>query len=146
MYTMDLDPKVWGPYYWFFLHTVSLTYPITPNDVTKKKYYEFIQNLPLFIPNKEIANDFIKILDKYPVAPYLDSRQSFQKWIHFIHNKINQKLGVPEISFTQSIDDYYCKYKPQKILKFQQLKKKEKILFLATIIILFVIIYSVYKK
>ncbi len=143
---MDLDPQVWGPHYWFFLHTTVLTYPITPNDITKKKYYEFIQNLPLFIPNKGIGNDFIKLLDKYPVTPYLDSRQSFQKWIHFIHNKINQKLGIPEISFTQSIDDYYCKYKPQKILKIQQLKRKEKIGFLALIISLLCITYFIYKK
>ena len=146
MYTTELDPKVWGPHYWFFLHTIALTYPISPNEVSKKKYYELIQNLPLFIPNKDVGNHFSKILDKYPVTPYLDSRQSFQKWMHFIHNKINQKLGVPEISFTQSIDDYYCKYKPQKILKFQKLKKKEKILFLSIIIILLFITYSIYKK
>ena len=146
MYTMDLDPKIWGPHYWFFLHTITLTYPVTPNDVTKKKYYEFIQNLPLFIPNKDIGNNFIKMLDTYPVTPYLDSRQSFQKWMHFVHNKMNKTLGMSEISFTQSIDDYYCKYKPQKILKIQQLKKREKIIFLSITIILLCITYSIYKK
>ena len=31
-----LDPKVWGPHYWFFLHTVAMTYPHHPNSVTKK--------------------------------------------------------------------------------------------------------------
>ena len=35
-----LDPTIWGPHYWFFLHTIAMTYPIRPNDVTKKKYYE----------------------------------------------------------------------------------------------------------
>ena len=34
-----LDPSVWGPHYWFFLHTISMTYPYHPNAVTKKKYY-----------------------------------------------------------------------------------------------------------
>jgi hypothetical protein len=143
---MDLDPKVWGPHYWFFLHTVALTYPQHPNDVTKKKYYEFIQNMPLFIPNKNIGNNFSNMIDKYPVTPYLDSRQSFQKWMHFIHNKINKKVGVPELSYSKSIDDYYCQYKPKQIVHFQKLKKKEKIIFLATIMILFIIIYYIYKK
>ena len=44
------DPTIWGPHYWFFLHTISHTYPLYPNEVTKKKYYDLIQNMPLFIP------------------------------------------------------------------------------------------------
>ena len=34
---MALDPDVWGPKYWFVLHSIALTYPHTVNDVTKKK-------------------------------------------------------------------------------------------------------------
>ena len=34
--TIYLDPKIWGPHYWFFLHTVAMTYPHHPNAVTKK--------------------------------------------------------------------------------------------------------------
>ena len=85
------DPNVWGPHYWFFLDTISHTYPQMPNSVTKRKYYDLIQNLPLFIPNPDIGDIFSKILDQYPVSPYLDSRDSFIRWIHFIHNKISQK-------------------------------------------------------
>ena len=48
---MVLDSKIWGPHYWFVLLTIAISYPIHPNDVTKKKYYELIQNFPLFIPN-----------------------------------------------------------------------------------------------
>ena len=33
----DLDPKIWGPHYWFFLHTIAMSYPLRPNAVTKKK-------------------------------------------------------------------------------------------------------------
>ena len=35
---MALDPKVWGPHYWFFLHTVAMCYPHRPNTITKKKH------------------------------------------------------------------------------------------------------------
>ena len=78
---MALDPKIWGPHYWFFLHTVATTYPNTPNEVVRKKYYDFIQNLPLFLPIPEIGNEFSRLIDLYPVTPYLDSRQSFMKWL-----------------------------------------------------------------
>ena len=49
-----MNPEVWGPHFWFTLHTMSMTYPIHPNTVTKKKYYEFITNLPIFLPNSDI--------------------------------------------------------------------------------------------
>ena len=32
-----LKSKIWGPYYWFVLMTIAVSYPITPNDITKKK-------------------------------------------------------------------------------------------------------------
>ena len=30
------DPKIWGPYYWFVFHTITLNYPLNPNIVCKK--------------------------------------------------------------------------------------------------------------
>ena len=95
---LQLDPTVWCPHFWFFLHTIALSYPHHPNSVTKKKYYELIQNLPLFIPVETIGNDFNRLLDEYPVTAYLDSREAFVKWMHFIHNKINEKLEKPKIT------------------------------------------------
>jgi hypothetical protein len=89
---MNFDPDVWGPHYCFFLHTIAHSYPESPNAVTKRKYYDLIQNMPLFIPVSEIGNKFSNLLDKYPVSPYLDSRDAFIRWGHFIHNKINEKF------------------------------------------------------
>ena len=96
-YYMTLSPTVWGPHYWFFIHTIAMCYPHRPNAVTKKKYYEFVQNIPLFLPVQEIATYFGELLDQYPVSPYLDSRDAFIRWTHFIHNKINQRLEKPVI-------------------------------------------------
>ena len=58
-----------------FLYTMALSYPLNPNDVSKKKYYDFIHNLPLFMPVSDIGNTFSQFLDHYPVTPYLDSRE-----------------------------------------------------------------------
>jgi hypothetical protein len=124
-----LDPNVWGPHFWFFLHTIALTYPHRPNDVTKKKYYELIQNLPLFIPIEEIGNDFGKLLDEYPITAYLDSRDSFIRWIHFIHNKINEKLEKPKITLNDFYFNYYEEYKPKDIKFKEYYKLKEKIIY-----------------
>ena len=124
-----LDPDVWGPHFWFFLHTIAISYPKRPNDVTKKKYYEFIMNLPLFIPVENIGNDFSKLLDKYPVSSYLDSRDSLSRWFHFIHNKINEKLEKPTISVNEFYRKYYEEYKPKNIKMQDNYKWKEKVIY-----------------
>ena len=143
---MELDPNVWGPHYWFVLHTIALCYPTHPNDVTKKKYYGFIQNLPLMIPVERIGNSFSDLIDRYPVTPYLDSRESFQKWIHFIHNKVNFKLALPELSFAESIDKYLYNYKPKEFLQREKLRQKEKFIFILSMFFLIGFIFIAYKK
>ena len=146
MSSVYLDPKIWGPHYWFFLHTLSMTYPIHPNSITKKKYYEFIQNLPLFIPVEQISSEFSKLLDKYPIAPYLDNRESFIRWMHFIHNKINEKLEKPKISLNDFFIKYYNEYKPKSEKDVEFNKMKEKIVYFSLIIILSIAIYYLYDK
>jgi hypothetical protein len=121
-----LDPTIWGPHYWFFLHTLAMTYPHYPNAVTKKKYYEFVQNLPLFIPVDQISKEFSVLLDKYPIVSYLDNRESFVRWMHFIHNKINQKLEKPQINLNEFYIQYYEEYKTnsEKLGDFYKLRAK----------------------
>lgn len=143
---MELDPTVWGPHYWFVLHTIALCYPLTPNEVTKKKYYDFIQNLPLMLPVSRMGNRFSEMLDKFPVTPYLDSRESFIKWMHFIHNKYNSLLGKEELSMTEAMDKYYHHYKPKNLLVRENMKKREKILFVLIIALLISFIVYIYKK
>ena len=141
-----LDPKIWGPRYWFFLHTIAMTYPVRPNAVTKKKYYEFIQNLPLFIPVEHISGEFSKLLDKYPVAPYLDNKDSFIRWTHFIHNKINQKLEKPQVSLNDFYVKYYEEYKSQNVKLVEYYKVREKVIFCGIIVTITGAIYYLYDK
>jgi hypothetical protein len=126
---LRLDPTVWGPHFWFFLHTLALSYPQHPNAVTKKKYYELIQNLPLFIPVESIGNGFENLLDEYPVTAYLDSRESLVKWLHFIHNKINEKLEKPKITLNEFYFRYYEEYKPKDLKMKDYYRWREKIIY-----------------
>jgi hypothetical protein len=144
--TNYLDPKIWGPHYWFFLHTVAMTYPHHPNAVTKKKYYEFIQNLPLFIPVEEISKEFEKIIDAYPITPYLDNRDSFSRWVHFIHNKINEKLEKPPISLNEFFVQYYNQYKSQNEKLAEHYKLREKLVYGGILASILGFIYYLYDK
>ncbi len=143
---MALDPKIWGPHYWFFLHTLATTYPHTPNEVVRKKYYDFIQNLPLFLPIPEIGNEFSRLIDLYPVTPYLDSRKSFMKWMHYIHNKINISLELPEKTMEESMTEYYEHYKPKAVKDAEQRRRREKYIFLAFIVTIILLSVYLYNK
>ena len=144
--TIYLDPKIWGPHYWFFLHTLAMTYPHHPNAVTKKKYYEFVQNLPLFIPVEEVSKEFEKLIDVYPITPYLDNRDSFTRWMHFIHNKINEKLEKPPISLNDFFVQYYNKYKSQNEKMSEYYKLREKIVYGGILVSILGTIYYFYEK
>jgi hypothetical protein len=143
---MALDPTIWGPHYWFVLHTIALSYPLTPNTTTKKKYYDFIQNIPLFLPVPEIGNSFSTFLDKYPVTPYLDSRESFTKWMHFIHNKINIALGHPEVTMDEAMSAYYQHYKPKEVVSNEYRIRREKVAFGCFIVALLICSGFLYAK
>lgn len=135
------EPTVWGPHYWFFLMTIALSYSESPNSVTKRKYYDFILNLPIFIPNAEIGNKFSSLLDKYPVSPYLDTRESFVKWVHFIHNKVNLMIGKEEISYQTALDDYLREYLPKPIYLSEKIKVSKYYIFVTFMMLCFILIY-----
>jgi len=143
---MNFEPDVWGPHYWFFLHTIAHSYPESPNAVTKRKYYDLIQNMPLFIPVSEIGNKFSNLLDKYPVTPYLDSRESFVRWVHFIHNKVNVSIGKEEISFLKSIDIYKSYYKAKPFVLSETLNIKKHYIHTAFTLSCILVIYIMTKE
>ena len=143
---MLFEPTVWGPHYWFFLHTVAESYPENPNEVLKRKYYDLIQNMPLFIPVSEIVDKFSRLLDKYPVTPYLDNKDSFKKWMHFIHNKINVLIGKDEISYWKAEELYEKSYAPKQILLSEKFHIQQHHFFLLFTLICFFLIYIFYKE
>ena len=143
---MSLNPYVWFPHFKFILQTISVQYPNKPNEVTRKKYYEFVSNLPVFFPMTPLGKTFETMLNKYPVTPYLDNRMSFMKWSHYITNKINEKLELPQKDFYKSLEEYYNEYKPEEELKKEETEKKRKYIEIGIIVSLMIGIYIIYKQ
>ena len=143
---MTLSPKVWGPHFWFVLNTMAITYPKYPNDVTIKKYYDFLHNLPLFLPNNKIGDHFSKMLDEFPPTPYLSSRLSFMKWVHFIHNRVNSLLKKPHIDFYKSLEQYYAHYKPKELVLKEEFERRKKYIHIGITSVLIVILFYIYNK
>ena len=143
---MKLRYEIWLPHLKFTLQIMSLNYPLNPNEVTIRKYYNFIQNLPVFFPDEPMGNFMSKLLNDFPVTPYLNSRTSFMKWIHFLFNKINKKLGLKTVSFYESLEDYYQHYKPKEIINKESIKNKKKLMYSGAILFLGLISVYSYKR
>lgn len=143
--TNFFKPDVWGPHYWFFLHTIAESYPINPTSITKRKYYDLIQNMPLFIPIIEMGDKFSEFLDKYPVTPYLDNRDSFVRWVHFIHNKFNVLLGKEQISLPLALEKYREQYKPKPIYISEKINLRKHYIHAALILLFVILIYMYYE-
>jgi hypothetical protein len=144
MKTLDID--IWLPNVWFFLRTVAHTYPNEPNATTKRKYYDFIQNLPLFLPDDGFSNRFVALLDSFPVSPYLDNRDSFFVWIHIMENRVNQILGKPAKTHFEHMDSYYRYYEPKTIVIANKFHIQKKYIYTAIILGLTAFIFTQYRN
>ena len=99
----------------------------------------------MFLPDEEIGNFFSKILDKYPVSPYLANRDSFVKWMHFIHNKVNVRLGKQEISLPKALEYYRNQYKPKPVYLAEKLNIQKHYVVLFFILLILFLIYIWYE-
>ena len=135
------DAKVWGPHYWFFMMSVAMSYSDYPNDIIKRKYYDFYMNLPLFIPDKTMAKTFVSMLDMYPLTPYLSSKDSLIRWVIFIHNKVNTMIGKPNMSVDEAIQHYFNEFIPKPLYLHQELKIKRYYIHVAFILACLFAIY-----
>jgi len=118
----ELNPDVWFPHIWFFLRTMAHSYPDNPTVITKRKFYDTIQNFPIFLPHNRASNEFSYLLDVYPVSPYLGNKNDLMLWVHFMENMINKRLGKTtpnKIDYTaiQHKELYYNEFKPKILIK-----------------------------
>jgi len=143
---MAYDPEVWGPHYWFVIHSVAFGYPDHPSAVQRKISHRFVTHLPELMPDHRVGNEFSRLLDLYPVTPYLDRKEDFVKWTHFIHNKINEKLDKPLIPLTEHYRIFDEAYRPKRSKIQTILKRKSKLVLCIFIIIIALLIVYLKRK
>ena len=110
-----LMTKVWGPPGWMFLHSVTFGYPVKIDDyneshvIRREKMKDFFETLGFVFPCKYCRESYHKFIKELPIDNFLDGRKSLTKWLYKIHNKVNNKLGVPKCDIP-SFEDVYKEY------------------------------------
>lgn len=82
-----IDPRLWGPSAWTFLHYVALGYPINPTPRDVDDYRSFISSLPYIIPCQKCRLNLAAHLNTMPPDAALASgRAAFFAWTVDLHN------------------------------------------------------------
>lgn len=125
-----MEPIIWGPTLWFFIHTLSFYYPDKPSFKDKTSYYDFFHNLQNILPCPDCKANYIKHLNQYPITPYLDSKKSLVQWVVNMHNLVNKENNKPTWETSDVIDLYKKIYQDKKPFCYyfqrEQIEQEEK--------------------
>ena len=132
-----MDPRIWGPHAWFFLHSVTFAYPDHPNEIDKKNIIEFFNNLSSILPCSVCRDHYKENLIKYPVEFSANSRKDLVDWLINIHNTVNRHLGKDIKNNNEVINNFNNLYKQKYTCPLTNKKISTNIIFL---IILFGVI------
>lgn len=108
-----MNPLVWGPPFWFVMHTVSINYPLRPTYAQRRTHYDFFYNIRNILPCEMCRQHYRVLLKQYPIEPFLDSRDSLISWVILIHNQVNVRLGKSTMSMDAVMQKYNKAYTNQ---------------------------------
>lgn len=116
------QPNAWGPPLWFFLHTISLNYPILPTPDQQREYYYFFKTLGFVLPCKHCRDAYTTMTKDLDLGVFR-TRKSLTRWVYDLHNLVNTKLGKKtHIPSFNSVLRYYHGFRggqPQKHITLQ---------------------------
>ena len=85
--------SVWGPIFWFFLHTMSFNYPVNPTLENKKEYMNFILSLQHILPCKYCRDNLNANFKKLPITmDRMKNRETFSRYVYELHEVVNKML------------------------------------------------------
>jgi Erv1 / Alr family len=86
--------SIWGPPTWHMLHCISFNYPVSPSDLQKKQYMDYIQSLQHILPCGKCRKNLAKNFKRLPLEDrHMASRETFSRYIFDLHEVINEMLG-----------------------------------------------------
>ena len=70
-----MDPEIWGPHAWIFLHSITLNYPNNPTMYDKQHYKTFFTSLQNILPCDWCSRNYKLHLKKFPIDKYLNCKK-----------------------------------------------------------------------
>ena len=107
-----MDPELWGPHAWIFLHYVTFSYPDKPTWKDKQNMRDFINLLPEILPCHKCKMNCASHLKDMPLNDSaLSSRSSLVQWLVDFHNCVNKMNGKKELTLEEALEELFPKKK-----------------------------------
>lgn len=102
-----MNPTIWGPPTWIFLHTSTFSYPDTPNNEEKKQMSNLIFSLPSVLSCISCREQSKKHLAILPLTEeILSDKSKLIRWMIDFHNLVNVSTGKRKYSYKEVINIY----------------------------------------
>lgn len=100
----SIQTNVWGPILWSYFHIWSKSFPVHPTPKQKfrfaRTFLAVLDTLPCNICVDNVPSNLCKMGFAKPHTPkrlaamsFLDSRQTFTRFLFDFHNKVSEMLG-----------------------------------------------------
>lgn len=102
------DPRVWGPAFWFSLHTSAINYPVNPSPIFRERMKGRILAIPYEIPCpacKPHASAFIE-QNKGRLDEIVSSREKLFNFYVDFHNKVNERYEKKKYTYKEAMELY----------------------------------------
>lgn len=124
-----MDPEIWGPPMWFYLHSMTFQYCQDKTCATLpeiEKMKSFLVSLQYTLPCQECRDNYARHLRNNPIR--LENRRALFNWVVDLHNSVNRETnekllrqfngnpppGRMKRSYTYGeVEDMYRKYYSQ---------------------------------
>ena len=114
----NINPKIWGPYFWDVFHMTAFGYPDNPNEYDKKAYEIFYFNFAKILPCTVCSEDSREMNNKVNWNKILESRDNLIKWTYDYHDIVNKKLGKISPDFNYFKNNLLSKKNCDKTLEY----------------------------
>ena len=129
-----MDPRIWGPPAWKFLHCITLGYPSCPSNTDKQNISQFFANLHTVLPCAVCKKHFKDHFSKYPLSDdILNDKKKLFIWLVNVRNSVNRQNKKPEVSYKAVLQECVGSTTPTPTLI--------TILIIAIVILIFILIY-----
>ena len=103
----NINPKIWGNFFWKTMHYITLSYPENPDENHKENVKLFFSSMQTLLPCENCRHHFTELLKTNPLTDnILQSKYNLINWLLNIHNNVNVRLNKKEWSYDEFIKHY----------------------------------------
>lgn len=109
-----MEPNVWGPHAWHFLHAISFNYPNEPTKLVQEKAFSLFDSLKDLLPCIICQLHYRTHFNEKEVRDAVTCRSKLMTWVIKLHNTVNRSLNKPEFTQEEVIEHYQKEYTAKK--------------------------------